>query len=121
LNYCAQLQGAIPLAKQAIRLSPVAQTWFPEVLATAYYLSGRFEEAIAAANQALALAPDSFDARLMLAAALVATGRCGWPMRMSPITLISDASSDLNVRSSAGDVIGLLDVFAVAAHDREGL
>jgi tetratricopeptide (TPR) repeat protein len=75
LNYCAQAQEAIPLAKQAIRLSPVAQPWFPEVLATAYYLSGRFEEAITAANQALALAPDNFDARLVLAAALVETRR----------------------------------------------
>ena len=62
-------------AKQAIRLSPVSQPWFPEVLATAYYLSGRFEEAITAANQALALAPDSVDARLVLAASLVATQR----------------------------------------------
>ncbi len=68
-------QEAIPLAKQAIRLSPVAQPWFPEVLATAYYLSARFEEAITAAYQALALAPDSVDARLVLTAALVETGR----------------------------------------------
>ncbi len=49
--------------------------WFPEVLATADYLSGNFEEAIVAANQALALAPDSIDARLLLTAALVETGR----------------------------------------------
>jgi tetratricopeptide (TPR) repeat protein len=55
--------------------SSVSQPWFPEVLATAYYLSGRFEEAITAANQALALAPDNFDARLVLAAALVETRR----------------------------------------------
>ncbi len=75
LNYCAQPQEAIALAKQAIRLSPVSQTWFPEVLAKAYYLSGRFEEAITAANQALALAPDSVDARLVLAAALIETKR----------------------------------------------
>ncbi len=75
LNYCGNPQEAIPLAKQAIRLSPVAQPWFPEVLATAHYLSGNFEEAIAAANQALALAPDSIDARLLLTASLVETGR----------------------------------------------
>ena len=49
--------------------------WFPEVLATADYLCGNFEEAIAAANQALALAPDSIDARLLLTASLVETGR----------------------------------------------
>ena len=75
LNYCGSPQEAIPLAEQAIRLSPVAQPWFPEVLAMADYLSGNFEEAILAANQALALAPDSIDARLLLTAALVETGR----------------------------------------------
>lgn len=75
LNYCGNPQEAIPLAKQAIRLSPVAQPWFPEVLATADYLCGNFEEAIASANQALALAPDSIDARLLLTASLVETGR----------------------------------------------
>ena len=75
LNYCAKPQDAIAPAKQAIRLSPVSQPWFPEVLATAYYLSGRVEEAIASANQALALAPDSTDARLILAASLVETRR----------------------------------------------
>jgi adenylate cyclase len=75
LNYCARPQEAIAFAQQAIRLSPVAQPWFPEVLSTAYYLCGRFEEAIQAANQALALAPDSVDARVVLTAALVATGR----------------------------------------------
>lgn len=75
LNYTGQAQDAIALAKQAIRLSPVAQTLFPEVLAAAYYLAGRFEEAMTAAHQALALAPDSVDSRVVLAASLVETGR----------------------------------------------
>jgi TolB-like protein/tetratricopeptide (TPR) repeat protein len=75
LNYCERPEEAIPLAKQAIRLSPVAPPWYPEVLATSQFLCGRHEEAIAAANQALALAPDSLHARLVLAASLVETGR----------------------------------------------
>jgi adenylate cyclase len=75
LNYCGQPQEAIPLAKQSIRLSPVAQTWFPQVLATAHYLSGSFEEAIETAHAALSLAPDNLDARVMLVASLVATER----------------------------------------------
>ncbi len=75
LNYCEKPREAIPLAKQSIRLSPVAQTFFPEVLATAYYLCGQFEEAMTAANEALALAPDSIDSRVVLAAALVETRR----------------------------------------------
>ena len=55
--------------------SPVVQTFFREVLATAYYLSGRYEEAMTAAYEALAIAPDSIDSRIVLAAALVETGR----------------------------------------------
>jgi adenylate cyclase len=75
LNYCERPEEAIPLARQAIRLSPVAPPWYPEVLATSQFLCGRHEEAITAANQALALAPDSLHARLVLAASLVGTGR----------------------------------------------
>jgi adenylate cyclase len=75
LNYSGNPIEAIPLAKQAIRLSPVAQTFFPAVLATAYYLAERLDEAIAASHQTLELAPDNVDARVVLAAALVETGR----------------------------------------------
>jgi tetratricopeptide (TPR) repeat protein len=75
LNFSGLPDEAVPLAKQAIRLSPVAQTFYPEVLANAYYLCGRFEEAIEAAHQTLRLAPDSVDARVLLVACLVETGR----------------------------------------------
>jgi TolB-like protein len=75
LNFCGRPEEATPLAEQSLRLSPVAQTFFPEVLATAHYLSGRLEEAIASAHEALALAPDSVDARVVLSASLVESGR----------------------------------------------
>ncbi len=75
LNYCEEPKEAIPLAKQSIRLSPVAQTFFPEVLATAYYLCGQFEDAMTAANEALAIAPDGIDSPFVLAASLVETRR----------------------------------------------
>ncbi len=75
LNYCARPKEAIPLAQKAIRLTPVAQPWFPEVLSTAHYLNGDLEEAIATAHAALALAPDSVNARVALAAVLVETER----------------------------------------------
>ena len=75
LNYCGRSVEAIPLAKKAIRLSPVTEPWFPEVLATACYLAGKFDDAISAGNQALLLAPDSINARLILTAALVESGR----------------------------------------------
>lgn len=75
LNFCGRPEEATPLAKQSLRLSPVAQTFFPEVLASAHYLCGRREEAIATAYEALAIAPDSVDARVVLAASLVETRR----------------------------------------------
>ncbi len=75
LNFCGRPEEAIPLAKQSLRLSPVAQTFFPEVLATAHYLCHRHEEAMATAYEALALAPDSVDARIVLVASLVETDR----------------------------------------------
>jgi TolB-like protein/Flp pilus assembly protein TadD len=75
LNFCGQPEEATPLAQQSLRLSPVAQTFFPEVLATAHYLCGRLEAAITAAHETLALAPDSVDARVVLAASFVETGR----------------------------------------------
>ncbi|MEN8158513.1 MAG: tetratricopeptide repeat protein [Myxococcota bacterium] len=72
---CGQPEAATPLAEQSLRLSPVAQTFFPEVLATAHYLCGRLEDAIATAHDSLALAPDSVDARVVLAASFAETGR----------------------------------------------
>jgi TolB-like protein len=75
LNFSGRPEEATPLAKQSLRLSPVAQTFFPEVLAAAHYLCGRAEEAIATAHEALAIAPDSVDARVVLTASLVETGR----------------------------------------------
>jgi TolB-like protein/Tfp pilus assembly protein PilF len=75
LNYSGSPEEAVSNAKQAIRLSPVAPPFYPEVLANAYYLSGRLEEAIEAIHSTLKLAPDSLDARLLLAASLVETDR----------------------------------------------
>lgn len=75
LNFSGLPEQAVPLAQQAIRLSPLAQTFYPEVLAHAYYLCGRLEEAIEAAHRTLRLAPDSVDARVLLVVCLLGTGR----------------------------------------------
>ncbi len=96
LNYSGLPDDAIPLAKQSIRLSPVAQTFFPEVLATSYYLSGHLEDAIAAAQQTLGLAPDSLDARVVLAASLVETGRLDAAQEAAREILALDPSFKLN-------------------------
>jgi tetratricopeptide (TPR) repeat protein len=75
LNYSGRPEEAIPFAKQAIRLTPVAPAFYPEVLTAACYLAGRLEEAIESAHKTLALAPDNVNVRVVLAAALVETGR----------------------------------------------
>jgi adenylate cyclase len=75
LNFSGLPEEAVPLALQAIRLSPLVQTFYPEVLAHACYLCGRLEEAIEAAHRTLRQAPDSVDARVLLVVCLVDSGR----------------------------------------------
>jgi adenylate cyclase len=75
LTYLGRPAEAIELAQCAIRLSPVYPSFYPAVLATAYYGCGRFEEAIDAAEISLKADADNLDALLMLAAANAALGR----------------------------------------------
>lgn len=75
LNYSGRPTEAMSPAKQAIRLTPRYPAWYPAVLAAAYYLAGRRDEAMDAATSAMALAPENLDVHLMLAAALAASGR----------------------------------------------
>ena len=75
LNLCGRPEEAIAPAKYAIRLSPIVATFYPAALATSYYLLGRHEESLDAADQAFVLAPDNLDARLVAVASLVETDR----------------------------------------------
>ena len=75
LNFLGRPQEAIELARYAVRLTPVYPAEFPAILATAYHDSGRFEEAVAAAESSLRLKPEDVDPLLILAAAQVALGR----------------------------------------------
>lgn len=97
LNYCGESQAAVAPALQALRLSPVAQTLYPEVLAVAYYLSGRLDEALQAANETLTLAPDSVDSRAIIAAALAETGRRDAARLAGREILEIDAGFDLTI------------------------
>ena len=58
-----------------MRLSPVVQPVYPEMLSLAYYLNHQHVDALETANKTLSYAPDSVDTRVVLAAALVETGR----------------------------------------------
>jgi TolB-like protein len=75
LIYLGRAKEAIDLAKFAIRLAPVAPPFFQAMLASAYYGSGRYEEAIAAAQEAMKSDQGNLDALLILAGANAALDR----------------------------------------------
>jgi TolB-like protein len=75
LNYIGRPTEAIELAKRAIRITPAFSMWYPSILARAYYLCDRNEEAIAVANEILNRNQDDLDALLILAYASAAADR----------------------------------------------
>jgi len=74
LNYSGRSEEAIQFAEQAIRLTPIAPTIYPAVLASSYYGAGRYEDAVAAAHAIVENNSDALDAWLILAAAESAIG-----------------------------------------------
>lgn len=74
LNYVDRSQEAIQFAERAIRLTPIAPTIYPAVLASSYYGAGRHEDAIGAAHAIIELNRDALDAWLVIAAAESAMG-----------------------------------------------
>jgi TolB-like protein len=74
LNYLDRPEEAIQYAEQAIRLTPIAPTIYPGILASSYYWAGRHEEAIAAAHAVIEHNSDALDAWLVLTAAESALG-----------------------------------------------
>jgi len=75
LNYLGRPREAIEFARYAVRLTPVYPAEFPAILATAYHDSGRFAEAVAAAQSSLQLKQEDIDPLLILAASNVALGK----------------------------------------------
>jgi adenylate cyclase len=74
LNYMERSAEAIQYAERAIRLTPIAPTIYPAILASCYYGAERHEQAIAAAHGIIELNKDALDAWLVLAAAESAMG-----------------------------------------------
>jgi len=75
LNYLGRPSDAIEHAEFALRLTPVHPPMYPAILASAFYGSERYEDAIAAAKTAIELDDTHIDPYLMLAAANAALGR----------------------------------------------
>jgi adenylate cyclase len=75
LTYLGRPTEAIDLAKYAIRLAPVYPPFFPQILAAAFFGSGRYEDAIASSRDVLKRDPDNLSASLILAIANAALDR----------------------------------------------
>jgi len=74
LNFLGRPREAIEFAQYAVRLTPLYPAEFPAVLAASLHDSGRFAEAVAAAEASLRLRGGDIDPMLFLAAAKVAQG-----------------------------------------------
>ena len=75
LSYMGRSDEAAVLARKAIELTPVYPPIYPAILAHAYATSGRYEEAILAAEAVLERHPDTLDALLIRIGCCVALGR----------------------------------------------
>jgi adenylate cyclase len=74
LNYLGRPEEAIPLARFAIRLSPVYPSYYPTILGYAYYHSGKFKEAREAAEVSIKVDPNNLEALILITAIHVAMG-----------------------------------------------
>lgn len=75
LNWSGRPGEAIGLVEKAMRLSPLYSAWYLAVLAHAYRLMGRHEEAIATYRESIARNPDNIGPRLGLTASCIEVGR----------------------------------------------
>src|SRR5262245_43222229 len=66
LSWCCRPSEAAEYVRHAMRLSPIHSAWYLAVLAHAYRLRLRFDEAINVYKQAIALAPNQIAAHLGL-------------------------------------------------------
>ena len=74
LNYLGRPEEAVPLARFAIRLSPVYPSYYPTILGYAYYHCGKFKEAREAAEVSIKTDPKDLDAMILTTISDVALG-----------------------------------------------
>jgi adenylate cyclase len=75
LEYSGRAEEAIALVKRAMRLSPYYPNWYLFVLGVAYRMTGRYDEAIAAAKGFLNRNPNHPYAHVLLAVSHFQAGR----------------------------------------------
>lgn len=87
LSYLGRPEGTIEFAQYAVRQTPAYPAEFPAILAGAYHDSGRYMEAISAAEASLELRSDDVDPMLILVAAHVAQGELDEARRIGETVL----------------------------------
>jgi adenylate cyclase len=75
LNYMGRSDEAADLARRAIEFTPVYPPLYPAILAHAYATSGRYEDAIEAAQIIIEHHPETLDAHLILIGSCAALDR----------------------------------------------
>ena len=75
LSYVGRPEEAIALLEKAIRLNPIPPNWYGFCLGDAHFLTGEYEEAIAAYEGVLHRYPDDMRALIGLAATYGLSGR----------------------------------------------
>jgi adenylate cyclase len=75
LNFLGRFEEAMPLARKAMRISPVHPSFYPAVLAASAYFSGQYTESLEAADRALDIDQEDVDALVFRTAALERLGR----------------------------------------------
>lgn len=68
-RYLGQWEKSIEAIDRAMRLTQVVNPWYPTVQACAFYIGGRFEDAVASAEAVLEHQPRNLEALLVLTAA----------------------------------------------------
>jgi adenylate cyclase len=68
-RYLGQWEKSIEALDRAMRLTQVVNPWYPTVQACAFFIGGRFEDAVAAAEAVLEQQPHNLEALLVLTAA----------------------------------------------------
>lgn len=75
LTYSGEAEAAIPVIKEAMRLSPIYPDWFLSELARASFQTGRYDDAVEVLERHLRNDPNSGEALILLAASQSAAGR----------------------------------------------
>jgi TolB-like protein/class 3 adenylate cyclase/cytochrome c-type biogenesis protein CcmH/NrfG len=75
LNWAGRAEETVPLVEKAMRLNPQYPVWYLWDLGHAYYLTGRYKEAIATFKRVLTRSPDFMPAHAYLAAIHSESGR----------------------------------------------